>query len=185
MSKILEIRRCLRCQINRGDGGRSQSAQGRQSFLYFGGRGWGGHSVYMLWIQSPQTLLCSLSEKGGRGELGWGRGRASPWQMKHGTQLAEAWKVVKRKEKGGDGWREDERASPCQMKHRTQLSPAAGSDTSYVLLPLAVHAPGAPNALCLFCSEWQKMPKIQYWGQTYQDCSWKYMVIFFNCPLKS
>ena len=66
-----------------GDG-RSRLREGRAFCIG------GGHSVYMLWIQSPQTLLCSLSEKGGRGELGWGRGRASPWQMKHGTQLAEA-----------------------------------------------------------------------------------------------
>ena len=31
-----------------------------------------GHSVYMLWIQSPQTLLCSLSEgRKGLNRGGW------------------------------------------------------------------------------------------------------------------
>ena len=168
-----------------GDG-RSRLREGR-AFCILGG-GDGGDTQSTCCGYSHPRHFFAPCQKGGRGWIG-GLGEGHPhgkWSTTRSCRRLERKKKwEKRKEKGGDGWREDERASPCQMKHRTQLSPAAGSDTSYVLLPLAVHAPGAPNALCLFCSEWQKMPKIQYWGQTYQDCSWKYMVIFFNCPLKS
>ena len=70
-----------------GMGGRSQSAQGRQSFLY---RGEGGTQSTCCGYSHPRHFFAPCQKRGGGGELGWGRGRASPWQMKHGTQLPEA-----------------------------------------------------------------------------------------------
>ena len=96
-----------------------------------------GHSVYMLWIQSPQTLLCSLSEgRKGLNRGGWAlddrEGHPLANEAEHAgscrLQGKKSEKKEKRKRLSREGDREgmwdESGASPCQMKHRTQLAPA-------------------------------------------------------------
>ena len=84
MSKILEIRGCLPSQINRREWGDRRSRLGEDRAFCL--RGGGALSLPAVDTVTPDTSLL-LVRKGGEG-VNWGtRGRASPWQMKHDTQL--------------------------------------------------------------------------------------------------
>ena len=122
-------------------------------FVWGGGE---GHSVYMLWIQSPQTLLCSLSEGGkGLNRGGWAvddrEGHPLANEAEHAGSCRLQGKKSEKKEKkektgqrGDVGW---EWGIPVSNEASDAAGPSWPSPpTTHLTCPLfSVHAPGAHN----------------------------------------